>query len=296
MADDYIQYDQQEQPQVVLDENKKTIMEYIIKNAPYGEINDVIADLKKLVDDYHLYESYVDSLLIKHAQDHFAIVRDHPLQSTFLLTPLNYIEQEDCYLDQQHNLKVFVDHKTLKVTRTEEVEIASNPVLGQYRGFIEKGIQEYLKNYYSGTEFGQLVYLDWDEENFTIYIAITCKNLKLNSFHGGEWISDWKIDMKSFEGKVRINSHFFEGGNVMLKETKKFTEEVLFTGSQIENESQKIVKQIINLEQSVQTSLESMYERMSDQFFKNMRRILPVTNMKMSWDASVHKLIANLKK
>lgn len=38
---------------------------------------------------------------------------------------------------------------------------------------------------------------------------------------GGEWISDWRIDSSSLVGKVRINSHFFEEGNVSLKEIKK---------------------------------------------------------------------------
>lgn len=39
-----------------------------------------------------------------------------------------------------------------------------------------------MSNYYCGTESGYLVNLDWNDENFTIYIALTCKNLKLANF------------------------------------------------------------------------------------------------------------------
>jgi len=43
----------------------------------------------------------------------------------------------------------------------------------------------------------------------------------LKNFHGGEWISEWKIDTNGLEGKVRVNSHYFEEGNVALKDIKK---------------------------------------------------------------------------
>lgn len=65
---------------------------------------------------------------------------------------------------------------------------------------------------------------------------------------GGEWISDWKIDAQTITGKVRVNSHFFEDGNVCLKEVKKFEDSVQFSGQEIEAESKKIVQQIIAAE------------------------------------------------
>lgn len=72
-----------------------------------------------------------------------------------------------------------------------------------------------------------------------------------------------------------MNSHFFEDGNVCLKEVQNVNEKVVFTGKDIENESKKIVNQIIAAEQKIQLALEDIYEHMSDTFFKNMRRLLP---------------------
>lgn len=67
-----------------------------------------------------------------------------------------------------------------------------------------------------------LVYVDWDEGDFTFYIAFSSKNLNFSNYHGGEWLSEWKIDKEGMNGKIRVNSHYFEDGNVALKEVKNF--------------------------------------------------------------------------
>lgn len=51
-----------------------------------------------------------------------------------------------------------------------------------------------MKNYYKNTEQGFTTYIDWDNDDFTIYIGITCKDLSLKNFKSGEWISEWKLD------------------------------------------------------------------------------------------------------
>lgn len=78
------------------------------------------------------------------------------------------------------------------------------------------------------------------------------------------------------QGKIRINSHFFEDGNVCLKEVKKVeVDKVKLTGEDIEKEAKLIVKHIIEQEQAVLAGLEDIYNSMSDNIFKNMRRLLP---------------------
>jgi len=51
-------------------------------------------ELKKLVADFDLYKEFIDGLLVKHAQDHFAIVpaSSDPASASFLLTPVNYLD------------------------------------------------------------------------------------------------------------------------------------------------------------------------------------------------------------
>lgn len=88
-----------------------------------------------------------------------------------------------------------------------------------------------MKSYYKDTDSGYNIYIDWDNDDFTIYIGITCKELSLKNFKGGEWISEWKLDGQKLEGKCRINAHFFEDGNVALRDIKSCSISGLFKGA-----------------------------------------------------------------
>jgi hypothetical protein len=68
--------------------------------------------------------------------------------------------------------------------------------------------------------------------------------LNFNNFHGGEWLSEWKVDKHGMKGKIRVNSHYFEDGNVALKEVKNFSNEITFTGEDQDLEAKDIVSEI----------------------------------------------------
>ncbi|EGR31725.1 hypothetical protein IMG5_103260 [Ichthyophthirius multifiliis] len=237
------QESQQQQNLYELDQNQQKIIKYIIKNSPYGETSDLLQDLKKLVPELKHNQQLIDGLLKEHNEEHLAICYDQNNQRSIVLCPIS--SKEDYYIDQRHSQKVWVDHYTLKILRTEDIEIPRNQVL--------------------------------------------------STFSSGEWISEWKLDREQLQGKIRINSHFFEDGNVALKNVKNVIESAPIKGQNIDEESKDIVNKIIDNESKIQDSLEVIYENMSDKFFKGMRRILPVTNQKMNWDQTVHKLISNLK-
>lgn len=126
-------------------------------------------------------------------------------------------------------------------------------------------------------------------------MAISAKNLNFKNFYGGEWLSEWKLTKNSLNGKIRINAHFFEDGNVQLKEVKICEEKLGLTGNDPIGESSYVIELIEKFETKMQYALNDIYESMPDFFFKAMRRILPVTNTKMEWTSAMHKVIGNLK-
>lgn len=85
----------------------------------------------------------------------------------------------------------------------------------------------------------------------------------------------FKGQIKIKKGKIRINAHFFEDGNVQLKEIKNIEEKLGLTGNDPIGESAYLVDMIEKLETKLQFGLDSIYENMPDYFFKAMRRILP---------------------
>jgi len=41
-----------------------------------------------------------------------------------------------------------------------------------------------------------------DENDFTLYIGISAKNINLPNFYTGDWVSKWELTPKSLEGKI----------------------------------------------------------------------------------------------
>lgn len=63
----------------------------------------------------------------------------------------------------------------------------------------------------------------------------------------------------------------------------------------MEENANKIIKVIETFECQVQKSLGQTYEDMPNGFFKHLRRIVPVTKVKMSWNIHALKMNKNLQ-
>ena len=76
------------------------------------------------------------------------------------------------------------------------------------------------------------------------------------------------------KGSVKINAHYFEDGNIQLKQSKNFDFVVKF-GGDIQNEAKSIINNIKKSENDIRQGLEDMYESMSNNVVKPIRRPLP---------------------
>ncbi len=53
-------------------------------------------------------------------------------------------------------------------------------------------------------------------------IWTSSRNSLKRNYCGGEWVGEWRLKELHFQGKVQINTHYFEEGNVQLKKTQDF--------------------------------------------------------------------------
>jgi len=127
-----------------------------------------------------------------------------------------------------------------------------------------------------------------------IRINVSCHNLKLQSFWGGEWLSTWDVlhtlgsDSFQLVGKIRVKNHYFEQGNIQFDLRKNYPEAL--SGQSVNGSLAAGVVQLIKTnEEEYQKSLESMYEELSENHIRNLRRKLPFTGQKFEW--SVPKLM-----
>ena len=157
---------------------------------------------------------------------------------------------------------------------------------------LRKDIDGYLSRYFRDQSASQ-VFLDRNDG--TVHIGYTSKNLSLNNFYGGEWIGKWTLQGEHLKGSVSIHAHFFESGNVQLHQSKNF--EFVVGGDRNKSVSAAIVQAFEKAEGQLQAKLSDLYENdIPNRFFKALRRIQPITRVKMNWNLAVVDMKGNLEK
>lgn len=93
---------------------------------------------------------------------------------------------------------------------------------------------------------------------------------------------------------MSIHAHFFESGNVQLHQSKNF--EFVVSTERNASTSAAIVQAFEKAESQLQTKLDDLYENdMPNRFFKALRRITPVTRVKMNWNMAAYGMKQNLE-
>jgi capping protein (actin filament) muscle Z-line, alpha len=131
------------------------------------------------------------------------------------------------------------------------------------------------------------------EDALEVHLSITSKNVQLNNFVTGEWISKWVIRKDGIEGTVNIRAHFFESGNVQFNQKRNIKKDFAFKEDMTEN-AKNIIKVIEFAEGDIQSNLNDLYDEMPNSFFKNLRRVMPKTKLKMVWNINSIKMNRNL--
>lgn len=106
----------------------------------------------------------------------------------------------------------------------------------------------------------------------------------------GRWRSEYIVDLDSrtLDGKILLNVHYYEQGNVQLSTTHTISLELPSTISSSSGTPSASASKILALieaeENKYQTSLNVAYQQMGDKTFKGLRRALPMTRAKLDWD------------
>lgn len=75
------------------------------------------------------------------------------------------------------------------------------------------------------------------------------------------------------KGKIELHVHYFENGNLQLQNERVVEEQAKFSSPQGLGDAVLCV--VKEAEDNLQTNLEDMYINMSQETFKEMRRVMP---------------------
>lgn len=108
---------------------------------------------------------------------------------------------------------------------------------------------------------------------------MSAHNLNLKNLWSGEWLSHWNIEKTSANtfkvtGNVKINTYYYEEGNIQFNLDKEFNT-VLSANNENEELATNIMEFIRESENAIQLSLDKLFDNLSDQYIKPLRRKLP---------------------
>lgn len=273
---------------------KRKIATHFILKSPNGEVNDVVADLQKLLNDDPniLSDQTVQIILRKYNTDQLFFAPDGN-DDMLVISEFGQSKTDaSTYYDPKRGRFLKFDHhkKTVgsEVSGEEKKVDASTKA---YREAIEKAVEGYGSESFTDGKYACATYA---EPNGEIRMVITAKNLNLRNFWSGGWRSVYVVNVsktgnKELKGIIKLNVHYFEDGNVQLatdlkrKVSVKVSSDVSATGD-------AIAEAIDKVETDFQKTLEEFYIKMHDSTFKAMRRFLPVTGQKMKWKIHGHSL------
>jgi len=274
------------------DEEKLAIATHFLLSSPPGEMKEVLGDVKVVLNPPTLLtDGVLKGIFRKYNTQNFEVVDAEG-------TPV--VLSEFGELDAKHYVtgkgEVFsVDHVAQKATKATDGPSFSPGPMEATRDALQKAMEEYAATQFSDGSANVAVY----EKGNEFVVVLSGSKANLRNYWSGKWRSEWHVDHKgkTAKGKVRIVIHYFEDGNVQLDQNKDIDKAAITAkGSDDKAFAEGVKDFIAGQESAIQDTLEEMYQNMSVETFKDMRRILPIAKTKMDWTGAQMKLAGTMGK
>ncbi|KAJ8600573.1 hypothetical protein CTAYLR_008185 [Chrysophaeum taylorii] len=279
--------DQRASEDAVSDEDKAAIIQHLMLNSPPGQLRDVKADALALVP-----AGVVSQPMLA------GICRAYNTANLQLIPQKNLVLCEEAEIDPTHYLDpstgdvYAVDHVSLSAEKTE-TRVPTAPEVEAERSVVEAALGKYVRSRYSSANARAAVFAT---DQGDLKIALSAENLNLRNYWSGNWRSTWTVSLAgaqaSVQGTLKLRAHYFEDGNVQLQTTKDVEPSPVSAADL----GRAVTDVIEDAETSLQQGLEDMYNNMTHETFKAMRRIMPITRTKMKWNVYEVALNRNLRK
>jgi len=277
-------------------EAKLNIATYFIMNTPTGEVQDVVTDVTKLLNDSSvLNDAALAGILRNYNLDQLLAVSDSE-NNQLLITPHNEVDRSH-YYDPNKGRVVKFDHRKQKVLEITDKKYTVDPEHHKVRAATQKHMDTYVDSNYKQ---GKVVCGVFATDKAKLHVCVSARNVNLGNFWTGGWRSTFSVSIGSsgqadLKGSIKVNVHYYEDGNVQLHTTLEKSAHVEVK-SDADATALGITKAIVQIESDFQSQLEEMYVNMHHKTFKSMRRFYPVTRTPMNWNTSAHSLATEVTK
>lgn len=273
-------------------DQKLVITNYFLMSSPPGQIDEVLADVGRIVDnDGLLTNDKINEMLSRYHTEMLSQCGDGEGKK-MVLGKVNQVTT-NTYVHPSTQKVMTVDLRSRTATPTGDSQQLDDKVAA-YRTAIEKSMQDYLGRQYIGEKAVCSVYA---KDDGIITILLSGLNKNLSNFWSGGWRGEFSVDVSAqgtapLAAKVKITIHYFEEGNVQLNASRQKSVDVQITDPTTTADG--IAKAIEKWENEYQSNIEEMYVEIHSTTFKQMRRFLPITQEPMNWNTMSHSLAAEI--
>ena len=252
------------------------VAKYILKKTPIGHLGKSLENLTAVVGQQVIQTDDVKKEIHNYGETHLSSVYNDVTKTQVVISPLTK-DSEGFYHDQGQKVKFKIGLESGAVEEAQSTEIQND-----LRDIVESKLKQYLDKCYKKDVTKYNVYFDGSANKIVVLISVY--NLNLKSFWSGEWLSTWELDIsgKQVKGTLRANTYYYEEGNIQFNLDTKFNKTI--QGGDNDSTAANLIEFIKTSENSVQLELEKVYDELSENYIKPLRRKLPVTGTKMNWN------------
>ncbi|TDH71391.1 hypothetical protein CCR75_007355 [Bremia lactucae] len=274
------------------DDEKLQIARQFLLASPPGQISEVLRDVAKLVPAHVLTDVALREVLRVYNVKNCVPVDVPDADYKIVICSEGEVDATH-YVDPIGNRVLGFDHMKQQIVVEDVAELPADRVteFEKERQDVQNTLQSYLQfEYMHGGTAG--VYI----VGTTLVVHLCTERINLRNYWGGRWKSRWQVDLatnvRALKGNIQLHVHYFENGNLQLQHTKDVDEDVSIQPPGTLGDA--ILRVMKDAEDAVQRNLEDMYINMSEETFKEMRRVMPVTQTKMEWSVHAHRTAKDL--
>ncbi|KAF8650162.1 hypothetical protein AX16_005396 [Volvariella volvacea WC 439] len=264
--------------------------------SPPGEINDVLNDVRNIISDDDLLQEGVLPALREYNLAQFTTVDVPGTDHQSIISEAARVSNgdEERFIDPRSKKTFVFDHLGLEASepRHAEPDSESEP----FRVALEASALAYLNSHFLS---GVASVFATPGEPRRFVIQLVANKYNPTNYWSGRWRSEYIIDLdaSTLVGKILVNVHYYEQGNVQLATTHEIslTLPPAISSSSDKAAASKVLALVEAEEGTYQASLNETYHEMGEKTFKGLRRALPLTRQKIDWDKVLgYKLGAEL--
>jgi len=269
------------------DVSKEEIVEIVtgfLLASPPGQFMEVVTDIRGLLSDESIINDTAPSTFREYNTDQMLQVPSPGGNHKLLISKFGEVTPGE-YLDPRGNQVVQFDHIRQEVTGSRPISGELDSSVEPFRSAFDESVQRYVSEHYqNGTS---TVYGKKEGGKTAITVCISSAKFNPNNFWNGRWRSVWTCKFSSpssieVVGRLRVNVHYYEDGNVQLNTDTPRTLSVS-GGNDARSAADAVAKAIEKAEADFHSKLELSYNTMGDTTFKALRRVLPITRQKIDW-------------